>query len=101
MFQAFKTLTRDVLGPDAGLRLGLPLTEQDMLLRLQQAQELYLSKGFTTISDFASSPDDLTLLQQLRDSGALKADVVAHLHSSTATVSQPVARATHLRLIGA
>ena len=84
MFQLFQALTRDVLGPDAGMRVGLPLPDAENLKLLKQAQELYLSKGFTTISDFASSPADLALLRQLRDEGALKADVVAHVHTSLA-----------------
>ncbi len=88
MMQTFMTLTRDVLGPEAGMRLGLPLRDEDNLRLLKQAQREYLSKGFTTISDFASSPDDLVLLGKLRDEGALKADVVAHVHTSTATLAQ-------------
>ena len=88
MMPAFMTLTRDVLGPEAGLRLGMPVRDADILRLLKEAQDQYLSKGFTTISDFASSPDDLALLRQLRDQGALKADVVAHVHTSTATLEQ-------------
>lgn len=88
MIQAFMTLTRDVLGPDAGMRLGLPIRDDDMLKQLKQTQDEYLSEGFTTISDFASSPDDIALLTILRDEGALLADVVAHVHTSTAGLNQ-------------
>ena len=88
MMPAFMTLTRDVLGPEAGMRLGLPLGDAETLRRLKQAQSRYLRQGFTTISDFASSPDDLAQLRQLRDEGALKADVVAHVHTSTANLEQ-------------
>ncbi len=88
MMPAFAALTRDVLGPDAGMRLGLPIPDDQMLQLLRETQAEYLSKGFTTISDFASSPDDLALLRTLRDDAALLADVVAHVHTSTAGLDQ-------------
>jgi predicted amidohydrolase YtcJ len=88
MFQLFKTLTADVLGPEADLALGIPLLDAEYLKLLKEAQEIYLSKGFTTISDFATTPGDMALLSQLRDEGELKADVVAHMHNSFADLEQ-------------
>jgi hypothetical protein len=84
MFQAFATLSRDYLGPDAGIRLGLPFPDDKLLPLILQAQQQYLSQGFTTITEFAASPGDLALLQQLRDQGKLKADVIAQIHTSAA-----------------
>ena len=43
MIQAFMTLTRDVLGPEAGMRLGFPIRDGDMLKLLKQTQDEYLS----------------------------------------------------------
>lgn len=88
MFQALQVLSRDVLGPDAKPRLGLPLTEQENLRRMKEAQQLYLGQGFTTISEMAGSPADLALLGKLRDSNELLADIVVYLHSATASQAQ-------------
>jgi predicted amidohydrolase YtcJ len=84
MFQAFATLSRDYLGPDAGVRLGLPFADDKLLPLILEAQEKYLRQGFTTITEFAASPGDLALLQKLRDQGKLKADLITHMHTSAA-----------------
>ena len=87
MMQAFLTLSRDYLGAGARPRLGLPFPAEKMLPLIPQAQDIYLSQGFTTISEFAAAPDDLALLQLLRDRGDLKADVIAQIHTSAAPLT--------------
>lgn len=87
MMQAFLTMSRDYLGAGARPRLGLPFPAEKMQPLIRQAQEIYLSQGFTTIAEFAAAPDDLVLLQKLRDQGDLKADVIAQVHTRAAPLT--------------
>jgi len=52
-------------------------TEQELLETFPAAQEIYTSKGTTTISEGATAAKDLALLRKAADQGRLVADVVS------------------------
>ena len=68
-----------------GLYTGIQLPEDEMLKYLIKAQELYLSEGYTTITDFATTTTEYNYISKLGDEGKLKADISMVYYAAATT----------------
>lgn len=93
------------IGKDLSGVPGQFLNDDAMLNKLLETQELYLSKGYTTITDFATNDGVYALVRQLGEEGRLKADIAMAYYAVTTTLDRvkelynPNYK-NHLRVIG-
>jgi len=68
-----------------GIYTGIQLPKEEMLKYLLEAQELYLSEGYTTITDLATTTTEYNYISKLGKEGKLKADVSMVFYAAATT----------------
>ncbi len=86
MFQALQALNRDLLGRDVGMSVSIQYPDAQMKTLLLDAQELYLSQGFTTVGDMAASPTTHKLFSEMAEAGEFKIDLLSAIYYATSTL---------------
>ena len=88
-----------------GKYLNIPLPDELMKEKLLEAQELYASEGFTTVTDMATTDDVYKKIVELGDDNQLKLDVAMGYFAALTTPEQvkslysPVYK-NHYRVMG-
>ncbi len=85
MLLVLQAMNRDLLGRDPGMSISIQYPPEQMKALLLEAQQLYLSQGFTTVGDMAISPDMHQLFAEMAEAKQLKVDLLSAIYYATST----------------